>query len=166
MEYNIDEMKSTDWEQVKNIYLEGIKTGVATFQTEAPVWENWDKGHLNTCRLVARSGNCIAGWVALSPTSGRSCYSGVVEVSIYISEKYKGQGIGTVLLKKVIEQSEESGIWTLYCSIIRENTASIALHKKCGFREIGIREKIAKMDNGIWHDTVLMERRSKVAGIK
>lgn len=165
MEYNIDEMKSTDWEQVKNIYLEGINTGIATFQTEAPVWENWDKGHLNTCRLVARSGNDIAGWVALSPTSSRCCYSGVVEVSIYIDEKYKKQGVGTALLKRVIEQSEENDIWSLYCSIIRENIASITLHKKCGFREIGIRENISKMSNGIWHDVVLMERRSKVVGI-
>lgn len=162
MEYIIDEMKSTDWEQVKNIYLEGIKTGIATFQTEAPDWENWNRGHLNVCRLVARSEDSILGWVALSPTSSRSCYSGVVEVSIYISEKYKGSGIGTVLLRNIIKQSEEKGIWSLYCAIIRENIASITLHKKCGFREIGIRERIAKMNNGIWHDVVLMERRSKV----
>lgn len=165
MQYIIDEMEASDWEQVKEIYLEGIRTGLATFQTEAPVWENWDKGHLNSCRLVARSESSILGWVALSPTSSRSCYAGVVEVSIYISEKYKGQGVGTALLKEVIKQSEEEGIWTLYCSIIRENIASLALHKKCGFREIGIREKIAKMSNGAWHDTVLMERRSKITGI-
>lgn len=164
MEYKIDKMETSDWEQVKEIYLEGVRTGIATFQSEAPDWENWDKGHLNSCRLVARSGNDILGWVALSPTSSRVCYSGVVELSIYIGEKYNGQGIGTALLMNVIKQSEERGIWTLYCSIIRENIASIALHKKCGFREIGIREKIAKMSNGVWHDTVLMERRSKVVG--
>ena len=165
MEYKIDEMKASDWEQVKNIYLKGIKTGIATFQTEAPTWENWDKDHLKSCRLVARFENSILGWVALSPTSSRNCYSGVVEVSIYVSKEYKGQGIGTALLKNVIKQSEKNGIWTLYCSIIRENIASITMHKKCGFREIGIREKIAKMSNGIWHDVVLMERRSKVVGI-
>lgn len=165
MEYSIDVMKSCDWEQVKNIYLEGIKTGIATFQTEAPTWENWDKGHLNTCRLVARSTNCILGWAALSPTSSRDCYMGVVEVSIYVGEKYKGQGIGTALLTNLIKQSEESGVWTLYCAIIRENTASIAMHKKCGFREIGIREKVAKTGNGVWHDVVLMERRSKIVGV-
>ena len=165
MEYNIEEMKSTDWEQVKNIYLEGIKTGIATFQTEAPTWENWDKGHLNICRFVARSANDILGWIALSPTSSRDCYKGVVEISIYVGEKYKMYGIGTTLLTNLIKQSEENGIWTLYCAIIRENTASIAMHKKCGFREIGVREKVAKMDNGIWHDVVLMERRSKVVGI-
>lgn len=165
MEYKIDVMKSSDWEQVKNIYLEGIKTGTATFQTEAPAWENWDKGHLNICRLVARSTNDILGWVALSPTSNRDCYKGVVEVSIYIGEKFKRQGIGTTLLRNLIKQSEENGIWTLYCAIIRENTASIEMHKKCGFREIGIREKVAKMDNDVWHDVVLMERRSKIVGI-
>lgn len=165
MEYSIDVMKSSDWEQVKNIYLEGIKTGIATFQTEAPTWENWDKGHLNSCRLVARSVNNILGWVALSPTSSRDCYKGVVEVSIYVGEKYKGQGIGTALLRNLIKQSEENGIWTLHCAIIRENSASITMHKKCGFREIGIREKVAKMDNGVWHDVVLMERRSTLVGI-
>lgn len=164
MEYVIEKMKSSDWKQVKDIYLEGIKTGIATFQTEAPTWENWDKGHLNCCRLVACSSNDILGWVALSPTSARDCYRGVVEVSIYVSEKYKGHGIGSALLRNLIAQSEANGIWTLYCSIIRENTASVALHKKCGFREIGIREKIAKMINGVWHDTILMERRSKIVG--
>ncbi len=166
MEYKIDAMKPSDWEQVKSIYVEGIKTGLATFQSEAPSWENWDKGHLNLCRLVARSGNDILGWVALSPTSSRSCYAGVVEVSLYIGELYKEQGIGTALLTKIVKQSEENGIWTLYCAIIRENIASIALNKKCGFREIGIRERIAKMGDGIWHDVVLMERRSKVVGIQ
>jgi Sortase and related acyltransferases len=165
MKYRTEEMKQSDWEQVKNIYLEGIKTGVATFQSEAPTWESWDKGHLDCCRLVARSQCDILGWVALSPTSSRSCYEGVVEVSIYIDEKYKGQGVGTELLLSIIKQSEEKGIWSLYCSIIRENEASIELHKKCGFREIGIREKIAKMSNGKWHDVVLMERRSTVVGI-
>jgi phosphinothricin acetyltransferase len=165
MEYKIEVMKSSDWEHVRNIYLEGIKTGIATFQTEAPTWENWDKGHLNICRLVARSTDDILGWAALSPTSSRDCYRGVVEVSIYVSEKYKGNGIGTTLLTNLIKQSEENGIWTLYCAIIIENTASIAMHKKCGFREIGVREKVAKMGDGVWHDVMLMERRSKIVGI-
>lgn len=165
MDYKIEEMKPSDWERVREIYLEGIKTGLATFQTEAPTWESWDKGHLNSCRLVARSEDGVSGWVALSPTSSRCCYAGVTEVSIYVREKYKGQGIGTALMTNLIKQSEEKGIWTLYCAIIRENLASIAMHKKCGFREVGIREKIAKMSNGVWHDVVLMERRSKVVGI-
>ncbi|GFZ33862.1 N-acetyltransferase [Clostridium zeae] len=165
MEYKIEEMKPSDWDQVLEIYLEGIRTGLATFQTEAPTWEAWDKGHLKSCRLVLKSDDDIAGWVALSPTSSRACYEGVVEASIYINEKYRGKGLGTILLTEVIKQSEDNGIWSIYCAIIRENTKSIEMHKKCGFREIGIREKIAKMPNGIWHDVVIMERRSKVVGI-
>lgn len=165
MEYKIDEMKSSDWEQVKNIYLEGIKTNIATFQTEAPTWEEWNNSHISSCRLIARSQNDILGWIALSPTSSRYCYRGVVEVRIYIGEKYKGQGVGMTLLQHLVKLSEENGFWTLYSSIIRENSASIALHKKCGFREIGIREKIAKGSDGIWHDVVLMERRSRVVGV-
>lgn len=167
MDYKIDEMNPSDWEQVKNIYLEGIKTGIATFRTESDLssWENWDNGHINSCRLVARSGNDILGWVALSPTSNRCVYSGIAEVSIYIKEKYKGKGIGTALLQNLISLSEENGFWTLQSTIIRENNASISLHKKCDFREIGIREKLGKMNNGIWHDVILMEKRSKVVGV-
>ncbi|MDP4090783.1 MAG: N-acetyltransferase family protein, partial [Bacillota bacterium] len=126
MEYKIEEMKLSDWEQVRNIYLEGIRTCLATFQAEAPSWEDWDKGHLSLCRLAARSGDTVLGWAALSPTSSRSCYAGVAEVSIYIGEEYKGQGIGTVLMNELIKQSEENGIWTLHSGIIRENAASIA----------------------------------------
>jgi L-amino acid N-acyltransferase YncA/protein-tyrosine-phosphatase len=165
MKYKIEEMKSSDWDQVRDIYLEGIKTGIATFQTEAPNFDDWNKSHLESCRLVACLENDILGWAALSPTSSRACYSGVVEVSLYVSKKYRGQGIGTALLNEIIKLSEENGIWTLYCSIIRENVTSIAMCKKCGFREIGIREKIAKMGNGVWYDTILMERRSKVTGL-
>jgi phosphinothricin acetyltransferase len=165
VEYKIDGMNPSDWEQVKDIYLEGIHSGFATFQTGAPEWEEWHKGHLTFCRLVARSVHNVLGWAALSPTSSRECYKGVVEVSIYVGNKYKGQGIGTALLTSLIRQSEENGIWTLYSAIIKENSASIALHEKCGFREIGIRERIAKMNNGIWRDVVLLERRSKIAGI-
>ncbi|WKB35632.1 N-acetyltransferase family protein [Terrilactibacillus sp. S3-3] len=161
MEYRIDDMQPADWDQVKDIYLEGIKTGIATFQTECPSWDNWNQNHIDSCRLVARSGNTVLGWAALSPTSSRKCYAGVAEVSIYISGKYKGKGIGTALLKSVVRISEDKGFWTLQSAIIRENAASIALHQKCGFRELGIREKVAKMENGKWHDVVLMERRSK-----
>jgi len=167
MEYKIETMKPSDWEQVKNIYLEGIKTGIATFQTESelPNWEIWNQGHIDSCRIVARFRNDILGWAALSHSSSRRCYKGVAEVSIYIDDKYKGQGVGTSLLQNIIKLSEQNGFWTLHSGIIRENTASIALHKKCGFKEIGIREKIAKMSNGIWYDVVLMERRSSIAGI-
>lgn len=167
MEYEIREMKASDWEQVKNIYIDGIRTGIATFQSELdlPSWEKWDKNHISSCRLVASSNNDILGWAALSNTSNRSVYRGVAEVSIYINKEYKGQGIGTALLKNLIKASENNEFWTLQSGIIRENTASIELHKKCGFRIVGIREKIGKMNNGIWHDTVLMERRSKMVGL-
>ncbi|WP_238903398.1 GNAT family N-acetyltransferase [Clostridium sp. YIM B02506] len=165
MNYEVEKMRSEDWEQVKEIYLQGINTGLATFQNEVPTWEAWDKGHLEIGRLVARSNDEILGWVSIGPTSSRSCYEGVVEVSIYIKAEYRGNGIGTSLLKSLIEQSEENGIWTLYCSIIKENCGSIEMHKKCGFREIGTRERIAKMPNGTWHDVVLLERRSNIAGM-
>ncbi|BBF42384.1 phosphinothricin N-acetyltransferase [Lachnospiraceae bacterium KM106-2] len=166
MRYEISKMESKDWEQVRKIYIEGIQTQNATFQTEAPSYESWDQGHLKECRYVARSKDAVLGWIALSPTSSRCCYAGVVEVSIYIGEKYQGMGIGTALMKQVVLDSEKDGIWSLYSAIIKENQASIALHKKCGFREIGTREMISKMPNGIWHDVVLMERRSKVVGIE
>lgn len=165
MDYIIDEMKESDWEQVANIYLEGIKTGKATFQTEVPTWDSWNSGHINSCRLVVHSESNVIGWAALSATSSRCVYAGVAEVSIYIGEKHKGRGIGTALLKRLIKLSEEDGFWTLQSGIISKNTASIALHKKCGFREIGIREKVAKMNNKEWMDVTFMERRSTMVGI-
>jgi len=165
MSYQINEMAKSDWEQVANIYLEGIKTGIATFQSGIPSWEEWNSSHITSCRLVARLGDNILGWCALSPTSSRCVYAGVAEVSIYISGRYKGQGIGTVLLTNLIKLSEENGFWTLHSGIIRENPASILLHEKCGFKKIGIREKIAKMNNEKWLDVILMERRSKIVGI-
>ncbi len=148
------------WPNVERIYLEGIVTGQATFETLSPGWENWDAGHLQECRLVARIGETIAGWAALSPVSKRLVYRGVAEVSIYIGEAFRGKGVGTTLFKELIAQAEASGLWTLQSSIFRENLATIALHKKMGFREIGYREKVAQL-HGIWKDTVLLERRSK-----
>ncbi len=165
MNYIIEPMKASDWEQVEKIYYAGIMTGMATFQTQSPSWEEWDRGHLSNCRFVARYNHEVIGWVALSPSSSRCCYAGVAEVSIYISEQYKGMGVGTALLNQAIICSEENGIWTISSGIIEENVQSIALHKKCGFREIGRREKIAKMPNGVWHDVILMERRSTVVGL-
>jgi len=147
---------------VSSIYLSGIETGIATFQTGVPSWEEWNSSHLKSCRLVARLGDTVLGWAALSPTSSRCAYVGVAEVSIYIDEHHKKQGIGTALLDSLVKCSEEDGFWTLQSSIIKENSASLNLHKKCGFRELGIREKVAKMVNGKWHDVVLMERRSKL----
>ncbi len=164
MEYKIEKMVKQDWQQVANIYKQGIETGVATFQAEVPTYENWNSDHISSCRLVARLGDKVLGWGALSPTSSRSVYEGVAEVSIYIADNYKGQGMGKVLLSELIKVSEDNGFWTLQSGIIRENVWSIALHKKCGFREIGIREKVAKMNNENWLDVVLMERRSTVVG--
>ncbi|BCN28929.1 GNAT family N-acetyltransferase [Anaeromicropila herbilytica] len=164
MNYIIDEMHSTDWPEVSAIYLAGIKTEIATFQNEIPSWEEWNQGHSKCCRLVARSDDQVLGWVALSPVSGRCVYAGVAEVSIYINESSRGNGIGTALLNELINQSEKAGYWTLQSGIIKENISSRELHSKCGFREIGYRERVGKMPNDTWHDVILMERRSKVVG--
>lgn len=166
MKYIIDEMEYADWEQVSNIYAEGIKTGKATFQTEVPTFKQWDSSHLKCCRIVARLEEKVLGWAALSPTSSRCVYAGVAEVSIYIKQGYRGIGIGEALLKKLVELSEDNGLWTLQSGILRGNMQSIFLHSKCGFREIGYKEKVGRMPDGTWHDTILMERRSKVVGVK
>lgn len=157
-------MLPSHWEAVRDIYLQGIATRNATFQTEAPFWEEWDKSHLADLRLVISQDGVIAGWAALSPVSGRCVYAGVCEVSVYIHKTHRGKGVGTALLQKLIFESEEQNIWTLQAGIFPENTASIALHEKHGFRKIGYREKIGKLD-GVWRDTILMERRSKITGI-
>ncbi|PKM84247.1 MAG: N-acetyltransferase [Firmicutes bacterium HGW-Firmicutes-11] len=164
MSFTIEEMKPSDWPQVAAIYLAGIKTGLATFQRDVPSWEKWDRDHFDTCRFVARSGDTILGWAALTPASDRCAYAGVAEVSVYVSAAAKGQGVGTSLLTALVQQSEENSIWTLQAGIIKENAASRELHKKCGFREIGMRERIGQMPDGQWHDVVLMERRSKLVG--
>ncbi len=164
MDYTIEPMQPADWEQVKAIYLEGIATGNATFQTTAPDWEEWDSKHRQDCRLVARANGEVIGWSALSPTSSRPVYAGVVEESVYIAGKVRGQGVGKALLMAVIEESEKAGLWMIQTSIFPENVASLALHKACGFREVGIRERIGQM-NGVWRNTIFLERRSKVAGI-
>ncbi|WP_407272748.1 GNAT family N-acetyltransferase [Radiobacillus sp. PE A8.2] len=141
--------------------MEGIATGDATFETSAPTWYEWDKGHLSSCRLVANYERDIAGWCALRPVSGRSVYRGVAELSIYISSKYRGNGIGKLLLRRLIEDSENRGMWTLQAGVFPENVASINLHKQAGFRELGTRERIGKM-NGVWRDVIILERRSSV----
>jgi len=157
-------MLSSDWERVRAIYLEGIATGQATFETEAPTWETWDAGHLAGARLVARKGETIAGWAALSRVSQRRAYAGVAEVSVYVGEDQRGSGIGGALLEALIVESETNGIWTLQAVVFPENLATIALHKRCGFREVGRRERISKL-NGVWRDTILLERRSQRIGI-
>jgi len=160
----IEEMKDESWEAVQRIYNAGIATKNATFQTEAPEWEAWDQAHRKDCRLIARIGNKVAGWAALSNVSNRCVYAGVAEVSIYIDPAFHGMGVGDQLMKQLIAESEKNGLWTLQAGIFPENKASIALHLKNGFKILGIREKIGKLDN-VWRDTVLLERRSKVVGI-
>jgi phosphinothricin acetyltransferase len=161
----IEEMKDESWEAVQRIYNEGIATKNATFQTEAPEWDAWDQSHRKDCRLIATINNEIAGWAALSNVSSRCVYAGVAEVSIYIDSAFRGMGVGDQLMKQLINESEKQGIWTLQAGIFPENKASIALHLNNGFRIQGTREKIAKMDN-VWRDTVMLERRSRVAGME
>jgi phosphinothricin acetyltransferase len=155
----IDQMKASDWEQVRAIYLEGIRSGHSTFETDAPSWEQWDEGHLQYARFVMRDGETVLGWSALSPVSKRHVYRGVAEVTVYVSESARGKGIGRTLLEALIDESEKNGIWTLQASIFPENTASVELHLRCGFREVGRRERIAML-NGVWRDTLLFERRA------
>ena len=154
-------MTPGDWEQVRSIYLEGVREGNSTFETEAPSWEAWDEAHHKNPRLVMRAGDRVVGWAALSPVSKRRVYSGVAEVSVYVTGSARGKGIGRALLEALIEESERAGIWTLQASIFPENKASIDLHLKCGFREVGRRENIARL-HGVWRDTILFERRSKL----
>ena len=156
----IEVMKDTDWPWVKSIYEEGISTKNATFETSVPDWNEWDENHIKSCRFIALDGQDIVGWAALSPVSGRCIYRGVAEVSIYLAAVVRGRGIGKLLLNKLIEESENQNIWTLEAGIFPENLASINLHKKSGFREVGYREKIGKM-NGVWRDVILLERRTK-----
>jgi len=163
MSYLLEPMQPTDWEQVRGIYLAGIATRIATFETAAPEWERWNASHLPFGRLVARADNAVLGWGALSPVSDRCCYAGVAEASVYVGADHKGQGIGEALLRGVIEDSEKHGIWTLQAGIFPENAASLALVKKCGFREVGMREHLGKLDGG-WRDVLLLERRSKAVG--
>ena len=157
-------MKASDWEQVRAIYLEGIKSGNSTFETDAPSWERWDQQHLQFGRLVMRDGDRILGWTALAPVSKRDVYRGVAELTVYVAEGARGVGIGRALLEHLIEESERNGIWTLQAAIFPENTASVKLHLGCGFREIGRRERIARL-NDTWRDTLLYERRSKNTGV-
>lgn len=157
-------MTSEDWPAVSQIYAEGLTTGMATFETQIPEYEAWDKGHLQICRLVAVTGDEVSGWAALSPVSGRCVYGGVAEVSIYIGQAFRGQGIGHKLMQYLIRESEAAGFWTLQSGIFPENLASIRLHEKAGFRRMGVREKVARY-KGVWKDNVVYERRSKTVGI-
>lgn len=161
----ITALESSHYSAVKEIYEKGIATGNATFQAEAPSWEEWDKSHLQNCRLVAIDENDIVmGWAALTPVSGRCVYAGVAEVSVYIHPHYQRSGIGKKLLEELIHESEKQNLWTLQAGIFPENEASLRLHELFGFRKIGYREKIGKLKN-VWRDTILLERRSKKVGV-
>lgn len=153
-----------NFSEVVEIYKQGLATNIATFQNDLPQWEDWNKGHLDFCRISIYENNKMLGWTALTPVSSRCVYAGVAEVSVYIAQKERGKGIGKILLNELIKQSEANGIWMLQSGIFSENQSSIKLHEKCGFRMVGYREKIGKK-NGIWKDNVLMEHRSKNIGV-
>jgi phosphinothricin acetyltransferase len=162
-------MVEAHWPAVLAIYEQGIQTSQATFESAPPAsWEQWCASKLNPCCLVACVEGPVAGWAALSPFSRRRCYAGVAEVSLYVGEPWRGQGIGSALFRALIERSEKAGIWTLQAKIFPENQASLHLHARHGFRRVGIREKLAQMSygplEGQWRDVVLLERRSKVVG--
>jgi len=153
-----------DWPAVRAIYLEGIATGHATFETQAPAWEAWDATHFPAPRLAAVSDERVIGWAAMGRISTRAVYAGEAEVSVYVANSKRGLGVGRALLQKLIADSEANDIWTLQANIFPENTASLGLHKSCGFREVGRRERIGKL-KGVWRDTILLERRSDTTGI-
>jgi L-amino acid N-acyltransferase YncA len=158
-------LAAADYSRVREIYLGGIATGHATFETEAPDWEGWDRKFLKRCRLVAESEGEVLGWAALSPVSDRCVYGGVGEVAVYVAGEARGRGVGTRLLAALAEASEDAGLWTLQAGIFPENVGSVRIHEKCGFRVIGTREKLGKMGNR-WRDVLLLERRSERVGVE
>ena len=152
-----------DWDDVARIYAEGIETRLATFETEVPTWEARDRAHLAEHRFMAREDGRAAGWAALAAVSSRCVYAGVAEVSVYVAAAARGHGIGTALLTALVASSEAGGVWTLEAGILPENEASVRMHERCGFRVVGRRERLGRMD-GEWRDVLLLERRSRVAG--
>ncbi len=178
MDHPIIPMRPEFWPAMRAIYSEGIATSNATFETELPEWEKWDNSHRKDCRLVAldRSNSSaddlktpidmitILGWAALSPVSVRHVYRGVAEVSVYVAAAARGKSVGKALLQSLVEESEAVGVWTLQAGIFPENVASIALHKSCGFREVGVRRRLGKL-GAVWRDVLLLERRSDIAGL-
>jgi len=160
-------MTPDDWPAVSWIYAEGLATGDASFETDPPDWSVWDAGHLKSCRTVAVSGEGreeeVLGWAALSPVSSRCVYGGVGEVSVYVAERARGRGLGRTLLNRLVVESESAGLWTLQAGVFPENRASIRIHERCGFRTVGVRERVGRLA-GRWRDTVLMERRSPTVG--
>ena len=177
MDYPILPMPPDLWPAVREIYREGIATGNATFETEVPDWEKWDNSHRSQCRLVALEPRDeaiaeflipldevkVLGWAALSHVSNRSVYAGVAEVSVYVTASARGRGVGKALLQALVQQSELNGIWTLQAGIFPENAASVAVHRSCGFRNVGVRRRIGKLGD-TWRDVLLLERRSENVG--
>lgn len=161
MEIVVRPLLKTDWESVSKIYGEGIATGIATFETEVPTWQLWNEKYIEHCRIVAELNHEVVGFAVLSQVSKREVYKGVAEVSVYVSTNHRGKNIGKIVLIQLIKESESKGFWTLQAGIFSENIASIRLHEKCGFRVVGIREKIGKL-HGKWHDNYLLERRRKL----
>jgi len=159
----IQRMEEPDWPEVARIFNDGVSEGDATFETGPPTWSEWDELHLSSCRLVAREGRDLMGWAALSPVSSRCVYGGVGEVSVYVDGRCRRKGIGFRLLEALVRSSEEAGLWSLQAGIFPENVASIELHRKCGFRVVGVRHRLGKL-NGVWRDVVLLERRSSIVG--
>jgi L-amino acid N-acyltransferase YncA len=157
---HVDALTAEDWPAVSEIYAEGIATRNATFETEVPSWSAWNEAHLADHRFVARDAGDVLGWAALSAYSDRCAYAGVAEVSVYVGKDARGSGVGTALLGSLIANAEAAGIWTLQAGIFPENVASLRLHSACGFRVVGVRERIGQLD-GEWRDVVLLERRSK-----
>ena len=160
MSTKIREMTSEDWPRVAEIYKEGMDSNLSTFQTECPLYEDWDCAHLKVGRLVIEADGTVVGWTALSAVSSRCVYAGVAELIIYLDFDHHGKGLGSQLLSALISESEKAGFWTLQSGIMQNNTASIRLHEKCGFRTVGYRERIGCDRFGVWRNTVLMERRS------
>lgn len=158
----VRDLRPDDWPAVRAIYDDGIRSS-ATFETEAPSWEAWDAGHTEL-RLVAEREGTVVGWAALSPYSPRHCYRGVGNVSIYVAERARGTGLGRLLLAELVHRSEQAGYWTLNAGLFPENEVSLRLHQACGFRVIGVRERLGVLD-GVWRDTVWLERRSTVVGV-
>jgi phosphinothricin acetyltransferase len=149
-------VRPADWARVAEIYWDGMRDGLATFETEVPSWDAWDAAH--SLRLVAEVDGEVVGFAALSAASARRCYAGVAENSVYVAREARGLGIGRALLEKLISRARFNGVWTIQTSIFPENRASLALHERCGFRVVGTRERIGKRD-GMWRDTVFLEKR-------
>ena len=159
----LEPLRPEHWPRVAEIYRQGIATGNATFETEVPSWESWDEAHLEEGRLVAVLDREVVGWAALSPVSERCVYAGVAEVSVYVAEAARGAGVGRRLLEGLVQASEEAGVWTLQAGMFPENEASLALHRAAGFRLLGRREGLGKLE-GRWRDVLLLERRSEAVG--